>query len=182
MRTKWVWALVIAVAAVAACGLGHAIFVVDAYSFMKGTGSETVNYPAVPPGTVSASNTPVRIRLPGAAASIVDSVTAFGTVELQNQAGTGTIGLQVYAAADSAGTYNSSALVLTVPTKAVSGSATVQDTIIGRLAPAADSLFRNDELWTRVQITVSNTGATLMQGKVVLKSLQATIVITDKIF
>lgn len=181
MRAKLFGALVVAAAAGVACGLGHAIFVVDVYSFIKGTGEDTIPY-FVPPGSVTASNTPKRVRLPGAAASVVDSVTVFGTLDIRNQTGAGTIGLQLYLAADSAGSYQSSALALTVPPKAVSGSATVKDTIIGRLAAGTDSLFRRDEVWFRLQASGTNGGATLMQGEAVLQSLQLTIVINDKIF
>jgi len=181
MRAKWVWILVAGAAVAAACGVGHAIFVVDVYSFIKGSGQDTIPY-FVPPGSVSASNKPQRIRLPGAAASIVDSVTVFGTLDIQNQAGSGTIGLQLYLAADSAGSYQSSALALNVPAKPVSGAATVQDTIVGRLAPGVDSLFRHDEVWFRLQATGTNGGATLMQGRALLTSIVLTVVIDDKIF
>jgi len=181
MRTKLFGALLVAAVAGVACGLGHAILVVDVYSFIKGSGEDTIPY-FVPPGSISASNTPKKISLPGAAASVVDSVTVFGTLDLRNQTGAGTIGLQLYLAADSAGSYQSSALVLNVPPKPVSGAATVKDTIIGRLAPGADSLFRRDEIWFRMQASGTNGGATLMQGAAVLQSLQLTIVVNDKIF
>jgi hypothetical protein len=181
MRAKWLSILVIAAAAGAACGMGKAVFVVDVYSFIQGSGEDTIPY-FVPPGSVSASNTPQRIRLPGAGSSLVDSVTVVGTLDIVNQTGTGTIGLQLYLAADSAGSYSGSALVLNVPAKAVSGAGTVQDTIIGRLAPGADSLFRRDEVWFRLQASGTNSGATLMQGNAVLKSLQLTVVIDDRVF
>jgi len=181
MRAKWVSMLVVTAAAGAACGVGRAIFVVDVESFIKGSGQDTIPY-YVPPGSVSASNVPQRVRLPGAAASIVDSVTVVGTLDVRNQSGTGSIGLALYVAADSAGSYSGSALALNVPAKAVSGTGTVQDTIRGRLAPGADSLFRHDEVWFRLQATGTNSGATLMQGRAVLTSLQLTVVIDDKIF
>ncbi|HUL03780.1 MAG TPA: hypothetical protein VLV16_11185 [Gemmatimonadales bacterium] len=181
MRAKWVSLLVLAAAAAAACGIGKAVLVVDLYSFIKGSGQDTIPY-FVPPGTVTASNTPRRTSLPGAGASIVDSVTIVGTLDLQNQTGAGTIGLQLYVAADSAGSYLPGALALNVPAKPVSGAATVPDTIRGRLAPGADSLFRRDEVWTRFQVTGSNGGVTLMQGRAVLKSIQLTIVLDDKLF
>lgn len=181
MRAKWVSILVLMAAVVAACGIGKAVLVVDVYSFMRGSAQDTIPY-FVPPGSVSASNTPQRIRLPGAAASIVDSVTVIGTLDIQNQTGTGTIGLQLYLAADSAGSYQSSALALTVPAKAVSGAVSVPDTIRGRLAPGADSLFRRDEVWFRLQASGTNSGATLMQGRAVLTALQLTIVVDDKVF
>jgi len=181
MRAKWIWIPLVGAAVAAACGVGHAIFVVDVLSFIKGSGQDTLPY-YVPPGSVSASNKPQRIRLPGAAASIVDSVTVVGTIDIQNQAGSGSIGLQLYIAADSAGSYQNSALALNVPAKPVAGAAIVHDTITGRLAPGVDSLFRHDEVWFRLQATGTNGGATLMQGRAVLQSIQLTVVIDDKIF
>src|SRR5216683_2811212 len=59
--------------AIAACGTGKAIFNVDAYSFMSGTGRDTIHY-AIPTGGGTAS-TVQKINLPpGFGKSIVDSV------------------------------------------------------------------------------------------------------------
>src|SRR5712691_1803368 len=123
MKDKWLGVALVRAAVAAGCGEGRAIFNVDVYSFLKGTGRDTVPY-FVPPGPpVTAASTPQKINLPGAGSSIVDTVRAFGTVDLRNSAGSGTIGLAVYLAADSASTYTS-APALTVPTKPVSGAAT----------------------------------------------------------
>src|SRR4029077_18353090 len=125
MRAKWLWMLAIA-AVMAGCGQGHAIFIVDVYSFIKGTGADSIPY-FVPPGSDSASSTPQLINLPGAGSSFVDSVTVNGKVNLENQSGTGTIGLQLFLAADSAGTFAPSALALTLPHSAVSGTQATPD-------------------------------------------------------
>src|SRR5438132_287412 len=135
MKAKW---LVVALgcAVVAGCGKGRAIFNVDVYSFIKGTGSGTRSY-AVPPGVSgSVGTTPQKISLPGAGSSIVDTVRAFGTLDLNNTSGSGTIGLDVYLAADAAGTNNPSALAITVPTKTVSGTNVTPDTIGADLSAA----------------------------------------------
>ena len=180
MRTKWLW--VVALAGVAAgCGEGHAIFNVDVYSFIKGTGRDTIPY-FVPPGPPASASTFRRIDLPGAGSSFVDSVIVNGKMSLENQAGTGSIGLQLFIAADSAGTLNSSALALTVPDAAVSGTAVTPDTIVGRFNDAVIQLFTGSQLWIRLQAKGTNSGVILLQGKAVIKSLWLTVVINDKLF
>ena len=90
---------------VAACGQGKAIFNVEVYSFMAGSGKDTIPY-AIPPSSSASASTFQRILLPpGFGGSIVDSVRiTTGNANLINNAGTGTIGLQFRFAADSAGT------------------------------------------------------------------------------
>ena len=179
MRAKWLWMTWLA-GLVAACGEGHAVFNVDVYSFIKGTGRDTIAY-AVPPGiSGSASSIPQKVSLPGAGSSIVDSVVVNGKMNFENQSGTGTIGIQLYLAGDSVGSLNPSALALTVPDVAVSGNAVTPDTIIGRLSSNALALFAGKELWIRLQAQGSNTGALPLQGNAVLKSLRLTVVMNDK--
>ena len=180
MRAKWLLVTLVAGLAVG-CGEGRAIFNVDVYSFFKGTGQDTVHY-FIPPGDTSASNTPQRVNLPGAGASIVDSVKLFGTLDIVNASGSGTIATQLFLAADSAGSYDPSALAFSVSPKSVSGNATVVDTIQGKLNAGANSLFTKSVLWFRLVARGTNSGLTLLQGKMVLTSLQLTVVITDKLF
>jgi hypothetical protein len=181
MRAKWLWMTWLA-GVVAACGEGHAIFNVDVYSFLKGTGDDSIAY-FVPPGvTDSASSTPRRVDLPGAGSSIVDSVLVNGKVNFENQAGTGTIGLQLYLDSTAAGTMNASALALTVPDANVSGNAVTPDTIIGRLSSTVISLLAGKQIWVRFQAKGSNSGLVLLQGSAVLKGLRLTVVMNDKFF
>jgi hypothetical protein len=183
MRAKWLRVTWLAGLA-AACGAGHAIFNVDVYSFIKGTGKDTIppsGY-VVPPGPSFSASSVQKIDLPGAGSSIVDSVIVAGALSIQNQAGSGTIGLQIYLAADSAGTYNASALALTVPDFTVSGAAVTTDTIVGRLSAAVLSLFAGKTLWVRLQATATNNGAVPLQGKAVLTALRLTVVMDDKFF
>jgi hypothetical protein len=180
MRAKLLW--VVALVGVAAgCGEGHAIFYVDVYSFFKGTGLDTIPY-FVLPGTPDSASTIQRIDLPGAGSSFVDSVIVNGKLDLENQAGTGTIGLQLFLAADSAGTLNPSALALTVPDVAVSGTVVTPDTIVGRFNDAVIQLLTGSQLWIRLQAKGTNSGVVLLQGKAVIKSLWLTVVINDQIF
>ncbi len=167
----------------AGCGQGRAIFNVDVYSFLKGTGSDTVPY-FLPPGiSGDTASTPQKVNLPGVGSSIVDSVRAFGTIDLRNATGSGSIGLQVYLAADSSGTFNPSALAITVPTKTVSGTTVTPDIVQADLTAAFDSLFTKSQLWIRFVANGSaDPGITPLQGKAVLTSLQLTVIISDKFF
>ena len=182
MRAKWLWMTWLAGLA-AACGEGHAIFNVDVYSFLKGTGDESVTY-FVPPGPLpdSASSTPQLITVPGAGSSVVDSVLVNGKINFENDSGTGTIGLQLYLAATSLGTDSTGALALTIPDTTVSGNATTQDTIIGRLSSGTIGLLAGKQLWVRFQAKGTNTGAVLLQGNAVLQGLRLTVVMNDKFF
>ena len=88
---------------VAACGEGRAIFNIDAYSFMAGTGKDTIPY-VIPPATSATASTVQKINLPpGFGSSGIDSVRiTTGGADLINTAGTGTIGFQLFFASDSA--------------------------------------------------------------------------------
>jgi hypothetical protein len=184
MRAKGLWvAGVAALAGVAfGCGPGHAIFNVDVYSFIKGTGKDTVPY-VVPPGATVTASQFQKIHLPGAGGSLVDSITIFGTDTLRNQTGSGTVGFQLFVAADSAGTYLPGALALTVTPKAVANSSVVPDTIRGTLAPGVNPLFTKDTLWVRLAAAGSNPppSVTPLTGKMVLASLLLSVVINLKV-
>jgi hypothetical protein len=183
MKAKWLMMALGCAVVAAGCGQGRAIFNVDVYSFLKGTGSDTISY-AVPPGVSgSAGVTPKKISLPGAGSSVVDSVRALGAIDLRNATGSGSIGLQVYLAADSAGTFNPSALAITLPTKTVSGTNVTPDVISADLTAAFNSLFTNSQLWIRFVANGSaDPGVTPLQGNAVLTSLELTVIISDKVF
>src|SRR6266436_9371588 len=119
---------------VAACGQGKAIFNVDVYSFMAGSGKDTIPY-VIPPSASASASTFQRILLPpGFGGSIVDSVRiTTGNANLINSAGTGTIGLQFRFAADSAGTIAAPA-ALNIPATSVTGAQTVPVAISGDLS------------------------------------------------
>lgn len=173
----------------AACGGGNLVLNVDVYSFLKGTGKDTVPYFLPVPGTIDTSSAPQVLRLVGAGSSVIDSVLIAGTANLRDSLGAGTLAFKLYLAADSAGTRLPGALALSVPAKAVSPGATVADTISCPPRPAnclllssANSLFAKDTLWVRVAVTASNTGAGPFVGKVVLRSLLLTVVMNPKLF
>src|SRR6266508_3785785 len=119
---------------VAACGKGKAIFNVDVYSFMAGTGKDTIPY-VIPPNSSSSPSTFQRILLPpGFGGSIVETAKiTTGNANLINTAGTGTIGLEFRFAADSAGTITAPA-ALNIPATTVTGAQTVPVAISGDLS------------------------------------------------
>ena len=177
-------ALILAAALLsAACGTGRAIFNVDVYSFLAGTGKDTVPY-AIPPATSASASTEQKINLPpGFGSSIVDSVRiTSGGANLLNTGGTGTIGLELYVAADSLGTFNASALALSIPATSVTGAGTFPVVITGDLSPGLNSLFTQSTIWIRIRAIGNNPGVTPVTGKMALTSLQVRVVVQDKIF
>lgn len=166
---------------VAACGQGKAIFNVDVYSFMAGTGKDTIPY-AIPPASSASASTFQMVQLPpGFGSSVVDSVRiTVGSANLINSAGTGTLGFSFFFATDSAGTL-SAASALDIPATTVSGSNTVPVTISGDLSPAIHSLFSQDTLWMRIVATGTNSGVTPVTGKGALTALVIRVVLQDKI-
>lgn len=166
---------------VAACGQGRVIFNVDAYSFMQGTGNETIDY-VIPPGLSATASTFQKISLPpGFGSSVVDSVRiTTGNANLVNTGGSGTIGFELFFASDSAGTLTAPT-ALNIPATAVSGSQTVPVTITGDLS-AVDSLFQQETVWMRIAATGTNPGAAPVTGQGVLTALVIRIVIQDKVF
>jgi hypothetical protein len=178
-------ALVLAAALLsAACGEGRAIFNVDVYSFIQGTGKDTIPYIIPPDSTASASKFQQINLPPGFGSSIVESATLTGAADLRNATGAGTIGFQLYVAADSAGTLDSAAaFAVNVPQTAVSGTNVGPLTITGGLTPAVLDLLTGSGVWIRMVAT--GTNADLLNpatGKMVLTALQLRIVLQDKIF
>jgi hypothetical protein len=167
---------------VTACGRGHAIFNVDAYSFMQGTGKDTIPY-VIPPASSATASTVQKISLPpGFGSSVVDSVRiTTGSADLMNTGGSGTLGFQLFFASDSAGTYTAPA-ALNIPATAVTGTQTVPVVITGDLSGVVDSLFRQETVWMRIAAIGTNGGVTPVTGEGVLTALVIRIVIQDKVF
>jgi len=166
----------------AACGEGRAIFNIDAHSFLAGSGRDTISY-VIPPASSAMVSTVQRLNLPGGFGnSSIDSVRiTAGAANLVNAAGTGTIGLQLFFAGDSAGTFTAPA-ALNVPATTVSGAQTVPVTFTGDLSSVVDSLFTQQTLWMRIEATGTNGGATPVTGRAVLTALVIRVVLQDQIF
>lgn len=165
----------------AACGEGRAIFNIDAHSFMTGSGKDTIPY-VIPPAGGTAS-TVQRINLPGGFGnSGIDSVRiTTGAANLINTAGTGTIGLGLFFAGDSAGTFTAPA-AFNAPVTPVSGAQTVPVVFTGDLSSVVDSLFTQQTVWMRIAATGTNAGITPVTGKAVITALVIRVVLQDKIF
>jgi len=105
-------------------------------------------------------------------------------VKFLNTGGSGTILFQIYVAADSLGTYNASALALSVPAPPA-GPAPVPGPPVGLDADfsnAVNSVFTQSHLWVRLAAHVTAAAGLPKQGKMVLDSLRLRVVIRDKIF
>jgi len=180
-------ALILAAALLsAACGEGRAIFNVDVYSFIQGTGNDTIPY-FIPPSSNGSASTLQKIDLPpGFGSSIVESATIdTGAANLINSGGTGTVGLQLYIAATDTGTLNPAALALDVPETPVSGTATSPLTISGGLTPAVLDAFNGSQVWVRFVAKGTNPNAlplTGVTGNMALTALKLRIVFQDKLF
>src|SRR5437667_12728365 len=129
MKAKWLGvALGCAVLAggAAGCGQGRVIFNVDVYSFLKGTGRDTLRLPPdplppLPPSTtVTDSVTPIAVNLPGAGPSIVDTVRLIGTPDGTNPTSSGIPTYQILFAS-----CHSTAVVPGRPPALTAGSASV---------------------------------------------------------
>jgi len=185
MRTTRLFSVLAAVGLAAACGEGHAIFNVDVYSFIQGSGGDTLHY-TVPPtlgGTVQ--NPPLSVTLlPGLGSSVVDTVQLTGMTAVQNATGSGQVGFKLYFAADSDSVYAASNTpILSTPTQNVGpGVDTVSLPLSGSFTSAQDSLFTQKKVYVGVQLQLQNTGAAILDGRMQLTALQLRLVIKDKIF
>jgi len=166
----------------AACGEGRVILNVDVYSFMAGSGNDSIPY-VIPPASSGSASTFQRIILPGGLGnSVVDSVRiTTGSADLVNSGGTGTIGFSFYFAADSAGT-TTAAAALSIPASNVTGTNTTTVPISGDLSGTVNSLFSRDTLWMRISATGNNPGVTPVTGTGVLTALVLRVVVQDKAF
>lgn len=190
MHRKWLGMGIVIASVTAACGEGRVIFNVDVYSFVQGSHKDTVSYPAVPPFTPSftISNPAQKISLvPGLGSSLIDTVKVSGSIDVMNQSGgPGTLRFQVYLASDSAGTYAAGrdSLFSPPPTANIPAGANTQSVPLNvpNLSPSGNALFTNSSVWIRLAATVSNSGATFMQGKAVLTGLDLRVVVQDKLF
>src|SRR2546423_74417 len=169
-------------ALVAACGQGRAIFNVDAYSFMAGTGKDIIPY-IIPPFASADTSTYQKITLPpGFGKSGVDTVRiSNGALNLINTAGTGTIGIQMFFAADSVGT-RTAPVAFNIPATSVSGANTFPVVVSGDVSSVVDSLFTQQTLWIRIRAVGSNSGATTVTGKGAITALMIRVVVEDRIF
>ena len=187
MRTMRLTFSVLAAAVLAAaCGEGHAIFDVDVYSFIAGSGGDTLHYtvPTTAGGTVQ--NPPLAVTLlPGVGNSVVDTVQLTGMAAAQNKTGTGQIAFKIYFGADSNTVYATTPILTAPPvgTTAVGpGVDTVSIPLNGTFTSAQDSLFAQKKVYVGISLTLQNTGAGTLDGRLQLTALHLRLVLKDKIF
>ncbi|HXQ29164.1 MAG TPA: hypothetical protein VN848_07840 [Gemmatimonadales bacterium] len=187
MTFRWLSALAFASLAALSCGAGNAIFDVDVASFIQSSSADTIPY-VVPPfvSNFAVSNVPQKISLvPGAGGSAVDTVTIVGTTNFVNTTGSGSIAFQIYVAGDSASTYSAGAAIFVPPGIAANVSPNTTTPVpipTTNLAATLDSIFTKSAVWFRMVATVSNAGATVVQGHAVIAALNLRVVVNPKLF
>src|SRR4029077_24562 len=137
----------------AACGEGHAIFNVDVYSFIQGSGGDTLHYttPGIIGTTPPLNKPPLKVTLlPGLGSSVVDTVQLTGAAAIQNKTGTGSLSFKIYFGADSHTVYSTTPS-LTASGNAGPGAANTQMVLNATLTGAQDSLFTQKEVFVGVQ-------------------------------
>lgn len=185
MRTMRLSFSVLAAAVLAAaCGEGHAIFNVDVYSFIQGTGGDTLTYvlPGVVGTTPPVNKAPLAVTLlPGLGSSVVDTVQVTGNVAIQNTSGSGSLSFKIYFSADSNTVYSGTPL-LTASGNAGPGAQTTNMSLNATLTSAQDSLFTQKQVFVGIQAQLTNNTTTPLTGQLQLTALNLHLVIKDKIF
>ena len=189
MRATWLWTAVL-LGVLTGCGEGRAIFTVDVFSFLKGTGGDTLRLtpdplPPMPPATTFVdSTTPVGVNLPGGlSSSIVDTVRVTGSIDVANPTSSGNLSYAIFLASDpSPAVVYGSAPALTVGPASFPAATTSVPINAPNLAAAARDLFKGSGLYVGVRASISNTGAAGLKTTLRLTQLQARVVIQDKIF
>lgn len=185
MRTMRLSFSVLAAAVLAAaCGEGHAIFDVDVYSFIAGTGGDTLHYttPGIIGTTPPLNNPPLRVTLlPGLGSSVVDTVQVTGAAAIQNNTGTGSLSFKIFFGADSNTVYSTTP-ILTTAGNAGPGADTTIMPLNATLTSAQDSLFTQKQVFVGVQAVLSNNTTTPLDGRLKLTALHLRLVIKDKVF
>lgn len=168
----------------AACGEGHAIFNVDVYSFIAGSGGDTLHYttPGVIGTTPPLNNPPLAVTLlPGLGSSVVDTVQVTGAAAIQNNTGTGSLSFKIFFGADSNTVYSTTP-ILTASGNAGPGADTTLMVLNASLTSAQDSLFTQKKVYIGVQAVLSNNTTTPLDGRLKLTALHLRLVLKDKVF
>lgn len=173
-----------AVVLAAACGEGHAIFNVDVYSFIAGSGGDTLHYSA--PGVIGTTpplnNPPLAVTLlPGLGSSAVDTVQVTGAAAIQNNTGSGSLALSIYFGADSNTVYSTTPILMTSGNAGPGADTTIM-ALNATLTSGQDSLFTQKKIYVGVQAVLSNNTATPLDGRLQLTALHLRLVVKDKIF
>lgn len=177
-------ALAAAASLALACGQGHIIFNVDVFSFLSGTGSDTISLPTVPANTGGTVSSPAKsIQLPpGLSNSVVDTVSLTGSMLLTDNTGSGTMFFQVFFGGDSASTYAGAPALYSDTVTVPNGGAGVTLLLNGNLTQALDSLFTRSTVWIGIRASTQAGATSITNGKLRLTALNAHIVMNEKFF
>lgn len=185
MRTMRLSFSVLAAAVLAAaCGEGHAIFDVDVFSFIAGSGGDTLHYtaPAIIATSPPISNPPLSVTLiPGLGTGVVDTVQVNGNALTENKVGKGHMSFKIFFGADSNTVYTTTP-VLTIVGNAGPGLKDDSLPFSGVLTSAQDTLFKQKKLFVGIQVVLSNDSAAVLDGRLRLTALNLRVVIKEKLF
>ena len=190
MKAKWLGLALASAAVAAGCGEGRAIFNVDVYSFLQGTGRDALRLPPdplpplLPATTVTDSVTPIAVNLPGAGSSIVDTVSLSGSLDVTNPTSSGSLSYQIFFASNPspAAVYGGAPALTVGPASFPAATTTSVPISAPNLAAPVRDLFKGSALYIGIRGTISNTGATGLKTTLKLTRLQARIVLQDKFF
>ena len=182
-KTRLGLALAAAVGVALACGEGHLIVNVDIGSFILGSGSDTITFPATVPAPLDTSfnNPPISVQLPPSLGnSVVDTVSMDGDMVHTNTSGTGSMSFQVFFSSDSATLFNGTPAIYSDTATITNGG---PDTLHlnGNITQALDTLFTNSKVFVGIRASLHAT-TPIVNGKLVLTKLHAHVVINDKFF
>lgn len=188
MKANWLGAMIVAALLAVACGEGRVIFNVDVYSFMAGTGDDTLRYPPLPVPNIPSGSPPITVQsesvkvvlAPGFENSVVQSAHVVGILDLDNATGTGSVTVDVFLSADSSMVFTGT------PAFGFGGTVTpatvTKDTVDVDLLSTFNSLFTGKAVWLGFRANVTNTGATGMQGTIRLRALDLRVIVQEDVF
>jgi len=168
-------------AALAACGEGRAIFLVDVLSFLRPSGDDVIPYDVI--GGLPQTDSTVLRQFslpPGLGQSSVDSVQVTGAGVLENTGGGGNVTLQVFFAKTQGSLFTGTPYI-TASSGPVSG---VQN--VPLLPPTtvslSDTVFNATDLWVGIRARISTNVGPNMTGQLRLTQLRLRVVLQDKVF
>ena len=181
MKKVWMLGAMWLAAALAACGAGRAIFIVDVLSFLRPSGDDVIPYDVLgglPQADVDVSHQ--FLLPPGLGQSSVDSVQLTGAGVLENTSGGGNVTWQIFFAKDQASLFTGTPYI-TASSGPVSGAQTVQ-LLPPTTVSLSDTVFSATDLWVGIRTRISTNAGPNMVGQLTLTQLLARVVLQDKVF
>jgi len=167
--------------ALAACGAGRAIFIVDVLSFLQASGDDVIPYNVIggiPQVDIDSSR---QFSLPpGLGQSSVDSVQVTGAAVVENATGSGSVTFQVFFAKTQSGLFTGTPYI-SASSGPVSGVQTVQ-LLPPTTVSLSDTVFNATDLWVGIRVRLSTNVGPNMTGQLRLSQLRLRVVLQDKVF